>query len=689
MNKRIISILLAVCLCVTVLAGCGGKSDSAATGYPIGTEDVLTEDSVPTINLTTGPATILPRLEKAYNSRDLYAVVECFDPSISEAFFGVAKLFGVEADAFADILPFFSKILGSSGALENDSWGTVTLTALEQTIDGDIGTLTYNVNIDLPNGTNQNFDETIEVMEVDGVWYISSTQPMNLAGLISGTTVVPDPIPVVEGITEADVEGELLPIEQRYLYGIMNASGKTIINPFFAEIGEFTDGYCPVLYKKDNFSKWGIIDKLGNLVVDYTFDAISESSTNGYWAVCSQGKWGFLNIETGKTIDIQYDAITMSNEGFWAIQLNGKWGYLNPTTGESIPCEYDDYGQFRSDVTLMKLNGYWGVVNRKGDTAINFIYNDMTEFKNDMAIVKVNDGYGVIRTDGSYVLELTKAQSAQILGSYIILRSGYISGDTYSVYNLDGELLYNCAGIYGVYNGNLYTMKYNGSYTNIIVIDNNGNTVTDYYKDIISSLPFELRSLSPEMSEQKYAGEYRWLYVRIDGLDIIDDFAVNFIDSNGEFMLPQWIRLWGMYPECSDDYLLFREWVSNKPTTLITYVYDRTGNQVAKFDGRYDLKENRVLYNYENNTGNGKFYSLVTREYLDYETVTENEDNTALIVYDGFFYGLYYDGSLLGDGVVYNKIEYDEGMEIFTLEHGAETQYIRIGRDGTVNSIEN
>lgn len=248
MNKRIISVLLATCLCVTVLAGCGGKSDSAATGYPVGTEDVLTEGSVPTINLTTGPATILPRLEKAYNSRDLYAIVECFDPSISEAFFGVAKLFGVEADAFADILPFFSKMLGSSGTLESDSWGTVTLTALEQTIDIDIGTLTYNVNIDLPNGTNQNFDEAIEVMEVDGVWYISSTQPMNLAGLISGTTVVPDPIPVVEGITEADVEGELLPIEQRYLYGIMNASGKTIINPFFAEIGEFTDGYCPVLY---------------------------------------------------------------------------------------------------------------------------------------------------------------------------------------------------------------------------------------------------------------------------------------------------------------------------------------------------------------------------------------------------------------------------------------------------------
>lgn len=688
MNKRIISILLAVCLCVTVLAGCGGKSDSAATGYPVGTEDVLTEGSVPTINLTTGPATILPRLEKAYNSRDLYAIVECFDPSISEAFFGVVKLFGVEADAFADILPFFSKILGSSGALENDSWGTVTLTALEQTIDDTIGTLTYNVNIDLPNGTNQNFDETIEVMEVDGVWYISSTQPLNLAGLISGTTVVPDPIPVVEGITEADVEGELLPIEQRYLYGIMNASGKTIINPFFAEIGEFTDGYCPVLYKKDNFKKWGIIDKLGNLVVDYTFDAISESSTNGYWAVCSQGKWGFLNIETGNTIDIQYDAITMSNEGFWAVCLNGKWGYLNPTTEESIPCEYDDYGQFRSDVTLMKLNGYWGAVNRKGDTVINFIYNDMTEFKNDMAIVKVNNGYGVIRTDGSYVLELTKAQSARILGNYIIMGSGYISGDTYSVYNLDGELIYNCAGIYGVYNGTLYTMKYKDSYTNIIVIDNHGNTVTDYYQDIVSSLPFELRSLSPEMGEQKYAGEYRWLYVRIDGLSTTNDYAVNFINSNGEFILPQWIRMWGMYPECSDDYLLFSEWVSNKPTTLITYVYDWNGNQVAKFDGCYDLKENRVLYNYENNTGNGKFYSLVTREYLDYETVTENEDNTALIVYDGFFYGLYYDGSLLGDGVVYNKIEYDEGMEIFTLEHGAETQYIRIGRDGTINSIE-
>ena len=126
------------------------------------------------------PSDILPKLESAYNDQDIYAIIECFDPRITEAFFGFMDLFGLDGSTFEQIMPFLSEILGASGLLDNGQWGTVMLSEVSTNINGSSATLVYQVNLTFSDGTSQSFQDTIQTELIDGAWYISVIQTPGL-----------------------------------------------------------------------------------------------------------------------------------------------------------------------------------------------------------------------------------------------------------------------------------------------------------------------------------------------------------------------------------------------------------------------------------------------------------------------------------------------------------------------------
>ena len=48
-------------------------------------------------------------------------------------------------------------------------------------------------------------------------------------------------------------------------------------------------------------TKWGFIDKTGNIIIDYKYDKVTEQNLYGFAGICIDGKWGIVNKE-GKTI---------------------------------------------------------------------------------------------------------------------------------------------------------------------------------------------------------------------------------------------------------------------------------------------------------------------------------------------------------------------------------------------------
>ncbi len=694
--RKIIAGLAVVCLCISLLTACAKNGSSEDTVSPVvGTENSAAGSAG--VDLSSGPATILPRLQKAYNSQNLYAIIECFDPSITEAFWGMAKLLGLEADAVSSILPFFSQMVGAAGAVDNPSWGTVELTALDYEIENDSGTLTYNVSLSYSDGNAQSFDETVDVVLVDGTWYISATQSMSISGVMGETVVVPDQIPVATDITEADVADGLFPISNGSKYGFINISGKEIIAPFFSRVGDFVGDYCSVLYEEGTFKKWGIIDRMGNLVVDYTFEDIQTTPIDGYWAVKHNGKWGFYNVDTNESIECQYSSCQYSAEGYWSVYMDGGWGFLNPLTGASIPCQYSECGTFNAEIIAVKKGGYWGAIDKDGNTVVSFIYDEMTDFEAGLSVVKVNDGQGVIKKDGSYLIPLTKVLYLWMDQDYIFVSNKealYSQKNQCDVYNTEGKYLSTCDICCGIFGGNAYLKIWNEALrtSNIIAIDSTGDVKRDILSEVMPylqlgdnespSVDFEAISdgngISASTVSEASGG-------RINIEKVMNRFpqgivASNYINDKGELIFDVWTtNLKGYY---TDDYVFIYNGKMGS-----TYVYNEDWDLIASIDGRYYFYSNTVRYSALSGDNNN-YYSLGSKEYLCYENVLDNPDNAALIVYDGFFYGLYYDGEILGSGITYNEITYDTGTELFTLKLGATTEHIRIGRDGTVNIWE-
>lgn len=123
------------------------------------------------------PASVLNKVEKAYNEKDVYAIIECFDPSVQRFIGGAAKmlggLFGVDSSAFADMVPFLSKMAGQSGILDDGDWGKCKLEEISTVTNGDTATIEYWVHLTYEDGTKKDFIDTANLVKVDGEWYIA------------------------------------------------------------------------------------------------------------------------------------------------------------------------------------------------------------------------------------------------------------------------------------------------------------------------------------------------------------------------------------------------------------------------------------------------------------------------------------------------------------------------------------
>jgi hypothetical protein len=127
------------------------------------------------------PSDILPRLERAYNNQDIYAIAECFEPGVIDIAFAIMEVFGFGSGALKHILPFFSTGLGASGVFDEGQWGLVTLTEVSTQDYGATAMLTFDVHIAYPDGTNGTTTDTIHTVLIDGVWYIATIQLPNQA----------------------------------------------------------------------------------------------------------------------------------------------------------------------------------------------------------------------------------------------------------------------------------------------------------------------------------------------------------------------------------------------------------------------------------------------------------------------------------------------------------------------------
>ena len=200
---------------------------------------------------------------------------------------------------------------------------------------------------------------------------------------------------------------------------------------------KYKNGKAPFSYK----GKMGIIDSLGNVVLEAKYDRVRS--------VFNDNSFSYHYIEIGKkeaVIDTNwkiiippiYDDISPSIEGFFTVKRNGlytfvdtsgiqmkewfkevkffrcglapvkvknRWGFINKLCNISIKTDYPKVSVFSENcLAAVKKNGKWGFINQNNQISIPCTYNKVRYFWNGLCAVKKGNKWGFIDSNENIII---------------------------------------------------------------------------------------------------------------------------------------------------------------------------------------------------------------------------------------------------------------------------------------------
>ena len=735
MIRKTLSILTCAILIISILSGCSDKSTPAGVSSPAptvispsATENrpassnespaASIEPGVPADVITRpGPADILPRLEQAYNAQDLLAIVECFEPSVSNMLWGTLSVASgiagvqISPDSLKSIMPFASQALGMSGLLEDGNWGTVSLAPVRDNINGARADLTYTATVTYANGSRNSIEETIQTVQVDGVWYIAAFQ----SGWLDS-----DPVTARERhILDEVFEGELFPASRNGRWGFTDVDGNIIIPIEYREAYAFSEGLARV--RADN-------DLIGFI------NARNEFVIQPEYPLAEDFKDGLAVVNVGARKDS-----TLGWRG-------GQWGFVDKTGNMVIPAIYSNYGIVFDGVIPMKYDNDWGIIDTRGNTVVDFIYHSMgfgdaagyvnadrgdRFFYNGTIGVSINDAWGVINASGDFIVPLSRENYYAPVAypeGFIFIPGNTLSSSLGTVYSLNGTILAeNVRSVQAFDDGSILVLSRASD-----EIGSSGSGITHDWdaliinkSGIVNKVSSNASSSPTDTYSQARAHNYSFVFNAPAKWCVVQfDRKYNFVNSSGQL---KWdggtddasLIMRGPYHVVEARASLAHSGSDTKARLnfrdmlYIGYAYDmRTENAdiVASADlyGFFDYSDH--TYTIDVNYDSSAYWNPIesatvtrasdgatwefgeiepvflfhyTNQYIHWDRVK------AFIVQDvgGIFYGLFTEKDGLLYDTVYTSARYNEGANTVSLTRGNDTTVVWICPNGNAFEI--
>ncbi len=251
-------------------------------------------------------------------------------------------------------------------------------------------------------------------------------------------------------------------------------------------------------YKKEN--KYGLVSFDGKIITKNIYDSIENlTSTEGLFLVSQNNKFGVINLNGNKLVDIKYDQCesdgfyTKENEcyksGFILMnkQEDGyRYGYISNTGKKVLDVKYNEIErvQLKDENSLYLIvseNGKYGVYKKSK----KIIENDYQEIIYDdnvnLLLLQKNKKYGVANLDGKILIDVN-CDEISSRGIYLYVSN---SGNN-KVYDSNANIIdinFN-ASIYNTQNDDYkISTLLNNNITYYGIIDKNGNKlVEDRYR---------------------------------------------------------------------------------------------------------------------------------------------------------------------------------------------------------------
>ena len=195
-----------------------------------------------------------------------------------------------------------------------------------------------------------------------------------------------------------EINEGLIAYEKNGKFGYMDGNGEIIISPKYDFASPFVNGFATVGQNKKSF----IINKKGKIINKMGYEGIGKLN-NGLIPVKLNGKWGYIDLLDNIKIDFQFDDASNFSLDLAVVKKNNKRGVIN-TRGELIiDYKYKQILDYYDGITSALTDNGWVVLDKKGNQILPDAYN--TEFlKFRSCIDKI---YGIngkyIEGDGGFI----------------------------------------------------------------------------------------------------------------------------------------------------------------------------------------------------------------------------------------------------------------------------------------------
>ena len=225
-------------------------------------------------------------------------------------------------------------------------------------------------------------------------------------------------------------------IQVKDKYGFIDNSGKTVINPQFESIGDFSDGLAAVSTKKDKDSEavWGFIDRTGKIIINPQFKS-AGSFKDGKALVSDGKKFGYIDKKGLYAINPQFDEAENFSEGLAGIKQGESYGFINTEGKIVINPQFEKITSFKNGLAAVRSGKEnWGYIDKEGKFAVNPQFKAAGEFFGDYAPVVSGDKIGLIDKQGKYIVN---PQFSDIFSNYMSWNNSFASWFQYEAIRSD------------------------------------------------------------------------------------------------------------------------------------------------------------------------------------------------------------------------------------------------------------
>ena len=323
-----------------------------------------------------------------------------------------------------------------------------------------------------------------------------------------------DLVEAVENIDNSNnmwYEENILKVKKGEFYGLIDFSGKEILEPKYQEINALKGTKSSLILKQND--KFGLSDNKGNIIIKPEYKeikSIQNDYQNGYIVVNQENKYGIIDFTSQIIVEAQYEDIKqLACNHMYVVKQDGKWKLIN-SKKETLIENVNDVTQILEDKIIIKKDNQYGILLVSGAEKIKPQYEELSNLFGDYYLAKKSDKYGIINSENGPILpfeysKITYKKDAEFIVaekeniamgeiynnklekkldgivSDINAEKGYIRvyvGNEYKYYNLSFE---EKTSIETLPNNNILLSKKDGKYG---YINREGNVVVDYiYED--------------------------------------------------------------------------------------------------------------------------------------------------------------------------------------------------------------